>query len=408
VKNTIGVGTVVVNPPIVNSTGVAITINWPTGHLPELVVSDMRYALEFKKGSANIPVTTQARTIPQELEPGDWYIIAAAYYGTVIDDPFLAAVDDKPSVEVLAGKTTPVSFTMNADKFLTPYIDGAPIYITRSETDSQETLSINMKTSTAFTSIPGWTDSFSYQVYYREDWNGPRTPVGSSGSFSSGSPSFSWAVDPSVLGTGTFYYEADIINTYTYTPPFTQRSVTNTIDVARVEVTSGASYSVGDIGPGGGTVFYYDPVGFPGGPGGTTCHYLEAAPIDLPSTGWGADGITVGANGVIIGTGYDNTQIIVAALIAGSEGGLGRAAEVAATYTLSGGYTDWYLPSRDELGELYTSGVVTGLGPSIWISQEVDAGHAWCGGSAGPNPVDFWDTDSKSGSTLDLRPIRAF
>jgi hypothetical protein len=170
--------------------------------------------------------------------------------------------------------------------------------------------------------------------------------------------------------------------------------------VAKVEVASGTSYSVGDTGPGGGIIFYVDSTGFTSN--GVICHYLEVSPSDLPAAQWGANGTSVGASGSTLGTGYDNTQTIIGALSSGTPES-GRAAQLAAAYN-GGGLTDWFLPSRDELQELYQSGL-TGLSSSIWSSTEDSATNAWSVGNAGGS-LGTW-SDLKTG-TLTFRPIRAF
>jgi hypothetical protein len=92
----------------------------------------------------------------------------------------------------------------------------------------------------------------------------------------------------------------------------------------------------------GGLIFYIDETGE---------HGLVAAMEDLPGTyEWGCQGTDIsGADGTAIGTGLQNTLEIVAGC---SETPI--AASEALAYE-SEGYSDWYLPSRDELWEMHLS-----------------------------------------------------
>lgn len=66
--------------------------------------------------------------------------------------------------------------------------------------------------------------------------------------------------------------------------------------------------------------------------------------------------ITTGAYGTAIGTGLSNTNMIIAAQGAAATT---YVAGIARAY-LGGGYTDWYLPSKDELHKLYLKRVAIG------------------------------------------------
>ena len=121
-------------------------------------------------------------------------------------------------------------------------------------------------------------------------------------------------------------------------------------------------YTVGQTGPGGGTVFYVATTSFACGPTrAATCTYLEAAPSGWntgadPSRTWATNvnnnrTTTVPAPGAIqtaIGTGYQNSNAIVAQTgnVAASS------AAVAARAYRGNSLTDWYLPSRDELNQM--------------------------------------------------------
>ncbi len=106
------------------------------------------------------------------------------------------------------------------------------------------------------------------------------------------------------------------------------------------------TYVIGDPGPGGiGKVFYITAGGK---------HGLVAASADMATTKtWIFGGLTqVNTNGGTlesIGSGMANTIAIT-----GQYGHSGSAAQLCMEYT-EGGFNDWFLPSKDELHELYVN-----------------------------------------------------
>jgi len=125
----------------------------------------------------------------------------------------------------------------------------------------------------------------------------------------------------------------------------------------------------------GGIVFYVDETGTSG---------LVAALEDLDGFyAWGCYGTDIsGAVGQAIGTGYQNTLAIVAGC---SETPI--AASEALAYE-SEGYSDWYLPSKDELLEMYNTtgnggpeGNIGGFeindSPRYWSSSENTSNYAF-------------------------------
>jgi uncharacterized repeat protein (TIGR02543 family) len=136
---------------------------------------------------------------------------------------------------------------------------------------------------------------------------------------------------------------------------------------AAATCASGGVCAVGDIGPGGGTVFYVAPTTFTqtnasGTMCTTACKYLEYAPLNWGTTLSAISGCTAGTatadprckygsviitpvTSTAIGAGYNNTLLILAA-----DSG-GNAARVASSYRASG-FTDWFLPSANEMFEL--------------------------------------------------------
>jgi hypothetical protein len=84
---------------------------------------------------------------------------------------------------------------------------------------------------------------------------------------------------------------------------------------------------------------------------------------------------TTSATGTAIGTGLSNTDAIIASQGATSTN---YAAGLARAYT-GGGYSDWYLPSKDELNQLYINRVAIGGFTSAfyWSSTEAAFAYAW-------------------------------
>mgnify|MGYP001357762047 CR=1 FL=1 len=116
-----------------------------------------------------------------------------------------------------------------------------------------------------------------------------------------------------------------------------------------------------------------------------------------------------GADGQAIGTGYQNTMDIVNQGCSTENGGITAAQAAIDAYI--NGYSDWYLPSKDELYEMYTTigngspeGNIGGFENNVyWSSSEGSNNVAWS--------VYFYNGNSdyygKYG-TYRVRVIRAF
>ena len=188
-----------------------------------------------------------------------------------------------------------------------------------------------------------------------------------------------------------------------------------TIESKEANCEQGFGCQVGSVGPGGGTIFYVAQTPFACGPSmNLTCTYLEAAPT-TGSNAWVdsnyywsgniVDAIGANARGTVIGTGYRNTLAIVGQADGGDTED--RAATDVRAYRGPNNLTDWFIPSLDELTELFENRVITDISNSFddfWSSTESDGGYAlieWFGGSA-----DVYANEK--GSPNAVRPIRAF
>jgi hypothetical protein len=155
-----------------------------------------------------------------------------------------------------------------------------------------------------------------------------------------------------------------------------------------------AVYSLGDQGPAGGIVFYDK------GDRSDGWRYLEAAPEDQGQTTWGPNPSYGGGTERRVGEGLSNTNSFVENIGIGS----GYAVDLCVNYTLSG-FTDWFLPSLDELLWLYErQGLIGGFSSTgYWSSTEAALALAWF--------VDFGTLavgDDGKGVLHNVRAIRRF
>jgi hypothetical protein len=173
----------------------------------------------------------------------------------------------------------------------------------------------------------------------------------------------------------------------------------------------GGVCAVGDTGPGGGKVFYVHASGSfaCGATLSSTCKYLEAAPTtgtnnwtdatfawsDITNVSVGVDG-----QGTAIGTGYKNTQAMVA-----QSSTANRAGTIARAYRGPNNLSDWYLPSKNELNQLYIEKArIGGFSTDwYWSSSEVDATEAWPQHFGNGLQYGYFKT-----SSVYVRPVRAF
>ena len=158
----------------------------------------------------------------------------------------------------------------------------------------------------------------------------------------------------------------------------------------------------------GGVVFYLFEDGDTGYVEGETHGLIAAVQDQASSVSWGS-GATTGATGIAIGTGSANTDTIIAAL-----GATYTAAGRARAYT-GGGYTDWFLPSKDELNQMYLNRTTINTtatensGSSFaasyyWTSTELSGEHA----QSRNFPNGNLDTTNKNYSGGTVRAVRAF
>ena len=204
-----------------------------------------------------------------------------------------------------------------------------------------------------------------------------------------------------------------------------EESTTSDTSQASLPATPQASehgekvYQIGDIGPGGGIIFYHSPSGFnviQADGSSKLCHYLEVSPTDLGVTSW-CSKKEYGKYCCNIQTkkGLGYGKINTLGIINGkhAQGSLTvRNCAALACYKYSAGSTkdgEWFLPSKKELNLLYKN-----LGERVmksnttgdswyWSSSENDINDAW-----GQRFSDGGQDDTYKGSPHSVRAVRAF
>ena len=116
----------------------------------------------------------------------------------------------------------------------------------------------------------------------------------------------------------------------------------------------------------GGIIFFIGPAGY---------HGLIADTVDLPpATWWNGTYTTTGATGTGMRAGPLNTRKIIL-----SQGNTGTYAALECAQSKRSGYSDWFLPSKNELNELYKQKSVVGgfVSGYYWSSSEYLSNFAW-------------------------------
>jgi len=138
-----------------------------------------------------------------------------------------------------------------------------------------------------------------------------------------------------------------------------------------------SQFAIGDTGPGGGKIFYTNVAGFTMADTGEICHYLEVSPVDLFSSDiWASYLYTetnISGTSTSIGAGRKNTAIIL------SIDSNAPAAKSCRDYS-GGSASDWFLPSRDELNQIYVNMSYIGNISHFswyWSSSQYDNSLVW-------------------------------
>jgi hypothetical protein len=168
--------------------------------------------------------------------------------------------------------------------------------------------------------------------------------------------------------------------------------------IGKAEAYSSGGYTIGEKGPAGGFVFYDRKVATNG------WRYLEAAPQDIGPAQWGAFSASIENTKIELGTGQQNSAIVLNALRSLWESG--AAVQLCQAFAY-GGYNDWFLPSRDELKEMYTTLKLKGLGnfanDAYWSSSQNTSNYVWVQHFGDPIPI-----AATKNNRYWVRPVRMF
>jgi Bacterial Ig-like domain (group 3)/MBG domain (YGX type)/Lectin C-type domain len=176
----------------------------------------------------------------------------------------------------------------------------------------------------------------------------------------------------------------------------------------------GGTCAIGDVAPGGGYVFYVSATTINVAAGISTGGiYLATGPqtwsggsID-PNASFGCGSTNIAGTSVAVGSGAENTRLINAGCATA-----GIASRLAADSTAEG-FTDWFIPSIDELTLIYNNLKVNSLSNlqslNYWSSTQGTSsayGKDWWFGSGAVSGET--DKNNSAGSNMYVRPIRAF
>ncbi|MEI7726450.1 MAG: hypothetical protein WCK09_15180 [Bacteroidota bacterium] len=192
------------------------------------------------------------------------------------------------------------------------------------------------------------------------------------------------------MGTGTTKTEARVGGNNLYKRYVWAYNACGTSATTMLTCLSLPDFCVGQE-YGGGIIFYID---------GTGQHGLIAATSDQSILEpWGCAGTTIGGTYPAIGSGQSNTTAIV-----------NNCSETVTAARLCNdlvwnSYSDWFLPSKDELDQMYLQRAFIGgfTGIYYWSSSEYNANLAWCQHM-------YTGSQSSPGKTesISVRAVRAF
>jgi len=196
-------------------------------------------------------------------------------------------------------------------------------------------------------------------------------------------------------GTGTGAFTSQLSGLTSGTQYYVRAYATNSVGTVygnELSFTTNAQSLAIGMSYAGGIIFELDSTGQ---------HGLVCAPSDQGNFPWGCFGTDIPNTSTSVGSGATNTAYIMSVCFQRP-----IAASVCADLVLNG-YSDWYLPSRDELQMMYSRLHLQGLGGFgggwYWSSSQFNPINAWFMNFVGGNV-----SNSKKGDGYQVRAVRAF
>jgi hypothetical protein len=212
--------------------------------------------------------------------------------------------------------------------------------------------------------------------------------------------------NPSILdsvtvlgGTATNYYECNLRNLNPNTTYYVRSYASNSLytGYGPVRTFQTTNIQLGEVYQGGNVALIFQP-----GDVGYVVNQVHGLIIARPNTStaiqwYNGTNTTTGATSIIVGSGNSNTNTIVS-----NQGTGNYAAKICSDLVLNG-YSDWYLPSKDELWRInQLEGWLDKIWWKYWTSSESNSINAWAINNDGTMSI------FPKSSLFAVRPIRTF